>query len=69
MRVTRLADDEVFRTLIGQIAIPKDRAIARSAMQTTAAAVRSGLRGLELTIGEGAYQDPTCVRVLAEAMA
>lgn len=68
IRVTRLADEELFRTLIGQVAIPNDRSVAAATMKTIALTLRSGLRGLEMTIGEGAYEQPDCLYPLDDAL-
>lgn len=66
--ITPLSDEEMFRTLIGQIAIPKDPAVAAAAMRTVALTVRSGLRGLDVVIGEDAYKDPATLEALTAAL-
>jgi hypothetical protein len=66
--IAALDDDEMFRTLIGQIAIPNDPVVAIAAMRTVALAVRSGLRGLDLVIGEDCYRDPATLEALTAAL-
>jgi hypothetical protein len=68
VKVAALTDDEMFRTLIGQIAVPNDPAIAAAAMRTVAATVHSGLRGIDLMIAEGAYRDPAALDALFAAL-
>ncbi|MGA2392524.1 MAG: hypothetical protein ABSH03_04115 [Candidatus Lustribacter sp.] len=68
IRIAPLSAEEMFRTLIGQIAIPKDSKIAAAAMRTASLTVRSGLRGLDVVIGEDAYQDPATLAALTAAL-
>jgi hypothetical protein len=68
IEIAPLAADEMFRTLVGQIAIPNDTAIAAKAMRTVAATMASGLRGLDVVIGEGAYRDPATLERLTAAL-
>jgi hypothetical protein len=68
VKISRLSEEEMFRTLIGQIAIPNDPAVAAAAMRTVALTMRSGLRGLDLVIGEDAYQDPATLEALTAAL-
>ena len=63
-----LSDEEVFRALIGQIAIPNDASVAAAAMRTVAATVRSGMRGLNVVLGDGAYRDPAVLATLTAAL-
>jgi hypothetical protein len=66
--IAPLAGDEMFRTLVGQIAIPNDPAVAKAAMRTVAKTIASGLRGLDVVIGEGAYRNPTTLATLTAAL-
>jgi hypothetical protein len=66
--ITSLSDEEMFRTLIGQIAIPNDPVVAAAAMRTVALTVRSGLRGLDVVIGEDCYRDPATLEALTAAL-
>lgn len=68
MTIAALGEDELFRTLIGQVAIPHDREIATRALRTVASIARSGLRGLDVVIGEGAYQTPNVLATLEAAL-
>jgi hypothetical protein len=69
IRVSPLSDEDVFRTLIGQIAIPNDRKVAATAMRAVSTVVRSGLRGLDVVVGEHAYKYPDPLAALDEALA
>jgi hypothetical protein len=60
--------DEMFRTLIGQIAIPNDPPVAIAAMRTVALTVGSGLRGLDVVLGEDCYRDPATLEALTAAL-
>ena len=66
--IAPLGYDEMFRTLIGQIAIPNDRTVAIAAMRTVALVVHSGLRGLDVVIGEDCYRDPVTLKALTAAL-
>jgi hypothetical protein len=66
--LTPLTGDEMFRTLVGQIAIPNDPAVAAAAMRTVAKTISSGLRGLDVVIGEGAYRHPDTLATLTAAL-
>lgn len=68
LRVTPLSDDALFRTLIGQIAIPNDRAVAATALRTVAATLRTGVRGFDVVVGEDAYGSPDALAPLEEAL-
>jgi hypothetical protein len=65
--LTPMAGDEIFRTLLGQIAIPNDPAVATAAMRTVAKTI-AGVRGLDVVIGEGAYRLPTALARLTAAL-
>lgn len=69
IRVASLAEDELFRTLIGQVAIPKDRGVAAAAMRTVARTLQSGVRGFDVVIGEDAYRYADPLAPLEEALA
>lgn len=58
--VRELARAEIFPTLLKQIVIPSDRAVAGDILATVAKTV-ADIRGIELTIGEEAYRDPACL--------
>jgi hypothetical protein len=60
--------DEMFRTLIGQIAIPNDPPVAIAAMRTVALTVGSGLRGLDVVLGEDCYRVPATLEALTAAL-
>jgi hypothetical protein len=68
IKISRLSEEEMFRTLIGQIAIPNDPAVAIAAMKAVSLTVRSGLRGFDIVIGEDAYQDPATLEALTAAL-
>ena len=68
IKLTPLAGDEMFRTLVGQIAIPNDPPVAAAAMRIVGKTVAAGLRGLDVVIGEGAYRHPETLAALTAAL-
>jgi hypothetical protein len=68
LAIAPLTREEIVRALAGQIAIPHDPRIAAATMRTVAAAVTSGLAGLAVTIGDGAYRDPALLDALTAAL-
>lgn len=68
IQVGPLPEDELFRTLIGQVAIPNDRTVAAAAMRIVARTIRSGVRGLDVVVGEDAYRHADPLAPLEEAL-
>jgi hypothetical protein len=69
VRATPMPQGEILPTLLRQVVIPRDPAIARATLQVIASAcARSITKGVRLQIGDGAYRNAAWIAPLEQAL-
>lgn len=69
IRATPMPRESILPTLLRQVVIPRDAAVARSMLQAVATACARSIRsGVRLEIGDAAYRDPAWITPFERAL-